>query len=93
VDGNFIRSLIEAHDQTARSIVAAHYSGTLGIPALFDQSCFAELQRLPDDRGAKAVIQADPGRVASVEFPGGALDLDSPSDVLAWRQRACGLQY
>ena len=87
VNGKMIRSLIERYDQTGRAIIASHYSGTLGIPALFDHSCFAELRALADDRGAKAVIQADPARVASFEFPDGALDLDAPDDLRAWRSR------
>ncbi len=84
VNSTVIRSLIERHAQTGRSIVASYYADTLGIPALFDASCFAELQQLPDDRGAKSVIHADSMRVAFHDFPSGALDLDSPEDVRAW---------
>ena len=92
VDGKVIRALIGQHEHSGRAIVASHYSGTLGIPALFAQSCFAELQGLPDDCGAKAVILADPARVASLEFPGGALDIDVPEDLWAWRPSAVGLE-
>jgi molybdenum cofactor cytidylyltransferase len=91
VDEDTIRSLIQVHEQTGRVIVASQYAGTLGIPALFDQSCFAELLSLPDDRGAKAVIQSDAARVAHFDFPDGALDLDSPEDLQAWRMRANSL--
>jgi molybdenum cofactor cytidylyltransferase len=85
VDAGVIHSLIEQHDQTAQPIVASHYSGTLGIPALFAASCFAELHLLPDSRGAKSVIEADPGRVSRFNFPAGALDIDSRQDLRAWR--------
>jgi molybdenum cofactor cytidylyltransferase len=87
VTAQVICALIELHDQTAQPIIASHYSGTLGIPALFDQSCFAELQALPDDRGAKAVIQTNPARVTPFDFPEGAFDLDSAADLHAWRDR------
>jgi len=87
VDAKVIRSLIEQYDQSERAIVASRYSGTLGIPAMFAESCFAELQGLPDDRGAKAVILADPARVTPFEFPGGALDIDFPDDLPAWQRR------
>ena len=87
VDGVVVRSLIERYHQTGQPIVASQYSGTLGIPALFDQSRFPELHALPDDRGAKAAIQANPARVAAFHFPAGACDLDSPDDVRAWRCR------
>jgi molybdenum cofactor cytidylyltransferase len=91
VNGDTIRTLIEQHHQTGQPIVASRYWGTLGIPALFDQSCFAELHALPDDRGAKAVIQADPARVLAFDFSAGALDLDTPDDVRACRCRATAL--
>ncbi|MDB6170988.1 MAG: CTP:molybdopterin cytidylyltransferase [Chthoniobacteraceae bacterium] len=87
VDAKVIGALIEQHDQTGRAIVASCYSGTLGIPALFNHSCFSELQRLSGDRGAKAVIQADITRVTLFEFPAGALDIDSSDDLRMWRAR------
>ncbi|RYD76485.1 MAG: nucleotidyltransferase family protein [Verrucomicrobiaceae bacterium] len=87
VDAQVIRALIERYEQTGQAIVASNYSGTLGVPALFDHSCFAELQRLSGERGAKAIIQANPARVIHFEFPGGALDLDSPDDLTAWQAR------
>ena len=85
VDAKVIRALIERHDRTGRAIVASNYSDTLGIPALFDKSCFPELQAVPDAQGAKRVIQADLGRVAPFEFPDGALDIDFPGDLRAWQ--------
>ncbi|MDB6004388.1 MAG: CTP:molybdopterin cytidylyltransferase [Prosthecobacter sp.] len=88
VDSTVIRSLIERYEQSGRSIVASYYADTLGVPALFDQSCFAELHQLPDDRGAKSVIHADSMRVAFHDFPAGALDLDSPQDLCAWHNAA-----
>ena len=87
IDHQIVRSLLERHDQTGSPIIASSYSGTLGIPAFFERSCFAELRSLPDDRGAKAVIQADPTRVTPFEFPEGEFDLDSPADLLAWQAR------
>ena len=85
VDSTVIRALIDQHTQTGQPIVASYYAETWGIPALFDHTCFVELQNVPDERGAKAVIQANPARVASYDFPAGALDLDTPGDVEAWR--------
>jgi molybdenum cofactor cytidylyltransferase len=85
VDATVIRSLLERYEQFGSAIVASHYSGTLGIPALFDESCFPELLALPDDRGAKPVIQAVPARVTCFEFPAGSDDLDSAEDVRMWR--------
>ena len=87
VDANVVRSLVKLHHQTTRQIVASRYAGTAGIPALFERSCFPELRALPDQYGAKSIIEVDPDRVAYFDFPEAAFDLDSPADVEAWRTR------
>ena len=84
VDAKVVRSLIELHDRTGCAIAASHYSETLGIPALFHASLFCELQNLPDARGAKALIEINLARVMQLEFPLGALDIDSQDDLRAW---------
>lgn len=88
VTRDIVRCLIERHQQSGCAIAAAHYAGTAGIPALFDATCFPELRELPDDRGAKAVILADPRRVTTVAFEAGAFDLDTPDDLRSWNEKA-----
>lgn len=88
VNAPVIRALIDRHHQTGLPVVASSYGHTLGIPALFAHACFAELDSLVDDCGAKSIIQANPARVTSFDFPAGALDLDSPRDVIAWQSSA-----
>jgi molybdenum cofactor cytidylyltransferase len=90
VDAGIIESLIEQHRKTGRPVVASHYADTLGIPALFHRSLFPELERLPDTTGAKGLIEMDPGRVAKIEFPEGAIDIDSPGDLQAWQRTRRG---
>ena len=82
VDATVIRALIEEYEKTSRPIVASRYADTLGVPALFDRAVFPELARLPDENGAKIVIQKDRSRVASLSFPNGIIDLDKPEDLL-----------
>ena len=53
---------------------------TLGIPALFDRSCFPDLLRLKGDSGAKGIILARPQDVASFDFPAGEIDIDTAAD-------------
>jgi molybdenum cofactor cytidylyltransferase len=84
-DQPFVRAatvidLITRWTKTGKSIVASSYSNTLGVPALFDSSCFGELFQLAGDRGAKPIIFADPERVAAVSFPEGACDIDTVAD-------------
>jgi len=80
VDADLIRALISQQEVSEKPIVASSYAQTLGIPALFDRSCFDALRRLPDDSGAKGLIQTDLSQVACVEFEPAAIDIDTPED-------------
>jgi molybdenum cofactor cytidylyltransferase len=80
VDARVIKGLIELRQKTNKSIVASAYSGTLGVPALFDRSCFGELLALSDDTGAKSIILRNRERVAEFPFPEGAIDIDTVAD-------------
>ena len=75
-----IRQLGAVQETTQKPIVASAYAETLGVPALFARSCFPALMSLPDGQGAKAIIAAHPEDVASVDFPDGAIDIDTPDD-------------
>jgi molybdenum cofactor cytidylyltransferase len=80
LDASIVSQLIAARAETGKPIVASSYADTLGVPALFDRSCFDDLLALPDDSGAKSLIAARPDEVAAVPFEKGALDIDTPSD-------------
>ena len=80
VDGAVVAKLIAAHEKTGRPMVASSYANTLGIPALFDHSCFPDLLALPDDSGAKTLLTSRPNDVAAVTFEPGAIDIDTPED-------------
>jgi molybdenum cofactor cytidylyltransferase len=80
VDSTIVAALISAHESRGKPIVASRYANTLGIPALFDRSCFEALRALPDDSGAKSLIAARPNDVASITFEDGAVDIDTPED-------------
>ncbi|HYD52799.1 MAG TPA: nucleotidyltransferase family protein [Gemmatimonadaceae bacterium] len=57
-------------------VVAPSFRGAVRPPVLFDRALFGELGALRGDRGARAVLEADPSRVATVSF-----DRDPPADV------------
>jgi len=81
-----IAQLVAAQRATSRSIVAAHYAGRHGAPALFLREHFPALLALTGEEGARALLQGDPARVASVDLPDLALDLDTPADYAALRK-------
>lgn len=80
VDAGTVAMLIKKQEASGKPIVASAYADTLGIPALFDRSCFESLLALPDDSGAKALIESSLHDVAQVEFKEGAIDVDTPAD-------------
>lgn len=75
-----IHQLESVYRSTNHSIVASTYQNTIGVPALFDSRLFLELTRLTQAEGAKKVIQRHLNSVATVEFPQGAIDIDTPDD-------------
>jgi molybdenum cofactor cytidylyltransferase len=80
VNAAIVRHLILAWEETGKPIVASSYANTLGVPALFDRSCFDALLKLPDDSGAKTLIASRPADVCPVAFEKGAVDIDTPED-------------
>ena len=80
VDAKCIDDLVEKYIETKAPIVAAKYANTLGVPALFDKIHFAELRNLSGKSGAKTIIETYISHTETVDFPKGAIDIDSPGD-------------
>ncbi len=71
--------LIKVQKEKAHAIVASKYGDSIGIPAIFARSIFADLLALKGDVGAKKLIlqQKD---IATVSFPLGDIDIDTAAD-------------
>lgn len=86
------KALLESLETTwrtsAKSVVACRYGQVLGPPALFSREAFAELTSLEGDTGARGFLKRAGTAVATVDFPEGAFDLDTPEDWARWRARA-----
>ena len=80
VSATALRQLIQSRLTSGKPIVASAYAATLGIPALFDRSCFPDLLQLKGDSGAKGIILSRQHDVAPFDFPAAAIDIDSPAD-------------
>jgi molybdenum cofactor cytidylyltransferase len=72
--------IVEAYHLTGKPIIASEYSGTLGVPALFNGTLFSELMTLKSTEGAKKLIKKHIHEVFSVPFAEGAIDIDTPKD-------------
>ncbi|HVS53250.1 MAG TPA: nucleotidyltransferase family protein [Opitutaceae bacterium] len=78
-----IAQLLAAQRTSGRSIAAARYAGRNGAPALFGREHFPALAQLTGEAGARALLNDDPARVAAVELPQFAVDVDTPADYAA----------
>ena len=83
-----IERLVAAQRATGRSIVAAHYAGRQGAPALLLREHFPALSALTGDAGARDLLNGDPTRVAAVDLPELGRDLDTPADYTAFNARS-----
>lgn len=73
------RQLVERFD--GNRIVAAHYAGAPGVPAIFPAAAFGDLRRLNGGRGAKSML-VDPNRqIDTVPLPAAATDIDTEADI------------
>lgn len=81
VDSKLLDRLILEKENSGKGIVACSYLKTLGVPAIFDQSYFEEMLKLKGSEGAKKVIMKNSADVYAIDFPLGAVDLDTPEDI------------
>ncbi len=81
VDASLLDQLITAKETSGKGIVAAAYFNTLGVPALFDGRYFEDLFQLTGSEGAKKVIFKHQAEVHALDFPLGAVDLDTEEDI------------
>lgn len=83
-----IAQLVATQHATGRSIVAAHYAGRNGAPALFLREHFATLTSLTGEEGARSLLNGDTTAVATVDLPQLAQDLDTPAHYAAVRPKS-----
>lgn len=82
VDADLLNSLILEKEKSGKGIVACSYSDTLGVPAIFDRAYFEEILSLKGSEGAKKVILKNSDDVFPIDFPLGAVDLDTEEDLI-----------
>ncbi len=83
VTSALLRDIIARHEAAVGSLVASAYAGTLGVPALFPRRLFPELISLDASHGARHLLARYRAEAVEVPFPGGMIDIDTPSDFKA----------
>lgn len=80
VDSKLLSTMIKKQSETGKGIIACQYKGTFGVPALFTRKYFSELNRLNGSEGAKKIIYAHLDDMEKIDFPNGAIDIDTLED-------------
>jgi len=75
-----VNKLIQTFKESNSPVIASFYANSTGVPALFDKSLFEKLLIIENESGAKKIIQQRKELVKIVDFPQGAIDLDTPDD-------------
>jgi molybdenum cofactor cytidylyltransferase len=82
VSAEDLKRLASAWRARPEQIIASHYAGITGVPAIFPAWVFAELLELRGDHGAHGLLQRHADRVLRIATPAAALDIDTPEDLL-----------
>lgn len=86
-DAALLDKLVQEKYKTDKGIAASAYNDTLGTLVFFDKVYFPELLSLNGQEGAKKLVFRYSQDVVSVPFPLGSIDIDTPADYAALRQR------
>ena len=84
VNADLLRRLLALANTDPARPVACAYGGSLGIPAILPRRLFPDLLDLRGDRGAKAILLRE--NAATLPFPEGEADLDTPEDFARFRR-------
>lgn len=84
----YLIRMMETAAASGKPVVASSYGGTLGVPVVFRKSAFTRLMQIGDEAGAARLIRDRPSDVEPIDFPGGAIDLDTPEDVRRFQNPA-----
>jgi CTP:molybdopterin cytidylyltransferase MocA len=90
VRASSIAALLTAFSSSSRAVARATYGGRHGHPVVFGRAVFDALRRADPATGAKAVVRAHPVLDVEVDDPGVLLDIDTPEDYQALRNRVIG---
>jgi molybdenum cofactor cytidylyltransferase len=80
-----LQALLKKNREENSLITASAYADNLGVPAIFRKPVYPALQNIEGDKGARHVIQQYRDQTTSIDFPSGAIDIDTAEDLEAMR--------
>jgi molybdenum cofactor cytidylyltransferase len=89
IDARCLARLLDRARARRSAVVASHYRGRYGVPAILPRTVFPALRRLTGDRGARDLLNGAGGRIdiVGVDMPEAAVDIDTPGDLAELRRR------
>lgn len=70
--------LILEFKSSGAEIIVSKYANIKGVPALFSKTLFPKLLVLKEDEGARKIIKRYKGKIRTINFSKGRIDLDTP---------------
>ena len=86
LSSNHLNLLIHKSQMSEALIICSRYMNQLGVPALFRAALFPEILGIENQEGAKKIILQHLEATEALDFPEGALDLDTPEDYRRYLQ-------
>ncbi|AHJ97065.1 hypothetical protein Hsw_1470 [Hymenobacter swuensis DY53] len=83
VTSALLEELLVTHTRTGRPIVASAYQEASGVPVFFAREALSLLRNLLATAGAAQLIRQHAELVATISFPKGAIDVDTPEQYAA----------
>ena len=81
IEAKHINLFADKFDQSKKLVIAARYTGTVGVPALFAREILADFDHLSGDKGAKPIIEKHRSSLLTIDLPEAAFDIDTPFDL------------
>ncbi|WP_299462436.1 nucleotidyltransferase family protein [uncultured Microscilla sp.] len=80
VSAEKLHDMLRLYQQKTAPIVTSAYSGTFGVPAIFERALFEHLLQLKGKTGAKKVMKQHLDQLTYFDLPMAAFDADTPED-------------
>ena len=83
VTASHLREMKKLLSQPGTKIVAAQYTGVLGVPVIFKRDLFSVLAALEPQVGARLLLRDRNQAIMPFDLPEAAVDVDTPEDFAA----------
>jgi molybdenum cofactor cytidylyltransferase len=81
VDSELLQTMVQNFAKNDQKIIACRYREQLGVPILYPNLFFSQLNQLTGVGGAKSILSDNLGSIITVDFPAGIFDIDTPQDL------------